>query len=263
MRRSPTCPSSARTATPTPPGSPRTNRSPTRRGCSSSPTITCTACSTLRALRRRRSACRVSTAARSSRDPRAIWRRFAGNFHLFRGTPSWLWLNHAFTTVFGIAEQPSAENADRLYDFIADRLATPEFRPRALYESFNIEVLATTESPLDDLRHHRKIRTSGWKGRVVTAFRPDPVVDPEFPNFAANLPSSAGSPAGTPRPGRLSRRSRRPPRLFQEMGATSTDHGHPSARTADLSPPRPKRCSSRVKGGRPAPRTPNSSAPRC
>ena len=197
-------------------------------------------------------------------DPRAIWRRFAENFFLFRGTPSWLWLNHAFTTVFGIDEQPSAENADRLYDIIADCLARPEFRPRALFERFNIEVLATTESPLDDLRHHRAIRDSGWKGRVVTAFRPDPVVDPEFPNFSANL-AELGRIAGRDTAtweGYLDALADRRA-YFKSMGATSTDHGHPTARTADLAPARRRRCSTGSRAGRLTPTTPNCSAPRC
>jgi glucuronate isomerase len=120
-------------------------------------------------------------------DPRKIWRIFAENFRLFRGTPSQLWLNHAFTEVFGISERLTAESADRIYDQIARSLERPEFRPRALFERFNIETLTTTESPLDDLRWHKAIKASGWRGRVMTAFRPDPVVDPAFPGFRANL----------------------------------------------------------------------------
>ncbi|TBW40842.1 glucuronate isomerase, partial [Siculibacillus lacustris] len=120
-------------------------------------------------------------------DKRKIWRILAENFHLYRGTPSWIWLNHAFQTVFGIDERLSADSADRIYDKIAAALERPEFRPRALFERFNIEVISTTESPLDDLRHHAAIRASDWSGRVVTAFRPDPVVDPAFPGFTANL----------------------------------------------------------------------------
>ncbi len=149
-------------------------------------------------------------------DPRKIWRRFADNFHLFRGTPSWLWLNQAFTEVFGFHERLGSRNADKAYDHIAACLERPEFRPRALFERFNIEALTTTESPLDDLRHHRKMQSSGWRGRVLTAFRPDPVVDPAFPGFVENL-------AGT-RPHRrlrrldlrrLSGRARQAARLFQ------------------------------------------------
>ena len=49
----------------------------------------------------------------------------------------------------------SPANADRHYDVIAEALQRPEFRPRALFEKFNIEVIATTESALDDLRWHK------------------------------------------------------------------------------------------------------------
>jgi glucuronate isomerase len=168
-------------------------------------------------------------------DPRAIWHVFAANYHLFRGTPTRMWLDHAFNTVFGIDERLTAESADRHFDRINACLAQPAFRPRALFERFNIEVIATTESPLDPLEHHRKIRASGWKGRVVTAYRPDPVVDPEFEGFAANV-AAFGALAGedtTTWNGYLAaHRNRRA--FFKSMGATSTDHGHPTARTADL-----------------------------
>ena len=168
-------------------------------------------------------------------DPREIWRAFASNWKLFRGTPSSLWLAHAFEDLFGIVEKPSAENADRLYDTIAEKLAQPSHRPRALFERFNIELLATTESPLDDLRHHAAIRASGWKGRVITAYRPDPVVDPEHRGFLDNLAAFAeiaGVDVGS-WDGYLEAHRRRRA-WFAGFGATSTDHGHPSAATADL-----------------------------
>ena len=110
-------------------------------------------------------------------------------------------------------------------------LAKPEFRPRALFERFNIEVLATTESPLDPLAHHAKIRAQRLAGPRVTAYRPDPVVDPEFDGFARQRrAASARSPARTPRRWRgylAAHRKRRA--FFKSMGATSTDHGHPTA----------------------------------
>jgi glucuronate isomerase len=123
----------------------------------------------------------------TEQDSRKIWQLFAANQHLFRGTPSAMWLAHAFHEVFGIRERLTPENADAIYDRIDAQLKLPEFLPRALYERFNIEVIATTESPLDDLKWHKQIRESGWKGRVLTAYRPDPVVDPDFPGFAENL----------------------------------------------------------------------------
>ncbi|HYD29815.1 MAG TPA: glucuronate isomerase [Azospirillaceae bacterium] len=168
-------------------------------------------------------------------DSRTIWRLLAQHWHLFRGTPTRLWLEHAFESVFGVTERLSPATADRIYDQIEACLGKPEFRPRALFERFNIEVLATTESPLDPLEHHQTIRDSGWKGRVITAFRPDPVVDPEFEGFQANV-EALGAITGentTTWTGYLAALVNRR-RYFKESGATSTDHGHPTAVTADL-----------------------------
>jgi glucuronate isomerase len=168
-------------------------------------------------------------------DPRKIWKLFAENWYLFRGTPTRLWLEHSLENLFGITERLGPENADRIYDRISEHLGRPEFRPRALYERFNIEVIATTDSALDDLGHHDAIRASGWKGRVVPAYRPDAVVDPDFAGFPENVPAfvrAAGFDAVTWRNYLEAHRLKRA--FFKERGATSTDHGHPSARTADL-----------------------------
>ncbi|WP_422377925.1 glucuronate isomerase [Roseibium sp.] len=173
----------------------------------------------------------------SETDSRRIWRVFAENFHLFRATPSRLWLEHSFQEVFGWTRRLSAETADEAYDHIAECLTRTEFRPRALFERFNIEVIATTESPLDDLAWHRQIRDSDWTGRVLTAYRPDPVIDPEFEGFAANVEqfgALAGEDATTWQGylnAHLVRRA-----YFKSFGATSSDHGHPTARTENLSP---------------------------
>ncbi|WP_227268556.1 glucuronate isomerase [Roseobacter weihaiensis] len=171
------------------------------------------------------------------RDPRAIWRRFARHFHLFRGTPSALWLNHAFQYVFALEEPLSEAIADSYYDRIDAALKRDDFRPRALFERFNIEVLSTTESALDDLRWHSQIRDSGWAGRVITTYRPDAVVDPDFEGFAANLArlgEITGEDTTTWQGYLAAHRVRRA--FFKSLGATASDHGHPTARTADLSP---------------------------
>ncbi|MGK2286268.1 glucuronate isomerase [Pedomonas sp. V897] len=171
----------------------------------------------------------------SQADPRDAWRLFARHFHLFRGTPSALWLNHVFATVFDIDVALTAETADHYYDVIEAVLATPAFRPRALFERFNIEVLATTESPTDSLEHHEAIRASGWPGRVITAYRPDPVVDPEHEQFQAALARFAELTGEDVYDWKGYLRAHRKRRAeFSALGATSTDHGHPTAATADL-----------------------------
>jgi glucuronate isomerase len=169
-------------------------------------------------------------------DPRESWRLFAERYHLFRGTPTRMWLDWVFSATFGIEVLLSAETSDHYYDHITAALATDAFRPRALFERYNIEVIATTESPLDDLRHHQAIRDSGWKGRVITAYRPDPIVDPEFEGFHDNLAVLAqmtGEDCFNWQGYLNAHRKRRA--FFASMGATSTDHGHPTAQTADLS----------------------------
>ncbi|MFC4671885.1 glucuronate isomerase [Seohaeicola nanhaiensis] len=170
-------------------------------------------------------------------DPRAIWRLFARHIHLFRGTPSALWLDHSFEHVFGLDRPLSEATADAYYDHIDACLAEDDFRPRALFDRFGIEVLATTEGALDDLAAHRAIRASGWSGRVVTTYRPDAVVDPEFEGFRANV-ARLGEMTGedtTSWTGYLdAHRARRA--YFRDFGATATDHGHPTARTENLPP---------------------------
>jgi glucuronate isomerase len=140
-----------------------------------------------------------------------------------------------FGEVFGLDELLSEANADQYFDHINDHLGRAEFRPRALFDRFNIEVLATTESPLDSLEHHQAIRDSDWSGRVITTYRPDSVTDPEFENFAANVErfgQIAGEDVTTYAGYLAAHRAQRA--VFQSMGATATDHGHPTAATADL-----------------------------
>lgn len=169
-------------------------------------------------------------------DNRKIWQAFARHYHCFLGTPSRLWLDHVFSEVFGLEQTLSTDNADDYYDRINNALASEAFRPRALFERFNIEVLATTESPLDDLRHHQKIRDSGWSGRVISAYRPDPVIDPEYEGFGDNLDELSELTGETCQQWQGYLRALRQRReFFKAMGATSTDHGHPTALTADLS----------------------------
>ncbi|MBO9581880.1 MAG: glucuronate isomerase [Sphingobium sp.] len=167
--------------------------------------------------------------------PREAWRLLAENYHLFSGTPSRIWLDWVFAEVFGLEVRLESDTADLYFDVIAEALQQPGFRPRALFERFNIEVIATTESPLDTLEHHEAIRASGWHGRVVTAYRPDPVVDPEFEGFQVNLDrlsALTGEDCRTWQGYLNAHRQRRA--FFASMGATSTDHGHPTAATADL-----------------------------
>lgn len=168
-------------------------------------------------------------------DPREVWRIFAKHYFLFRGTPTRLWLDYSFETLFGLDEVLSEANADAFYDRIEAKLKTPEFLPRALYDSMGIEVIATTDSATDTLEHHKAIRESGWKGRVLPTFRPDAVIDTAFAGFRENiekLGALTGEDTSQWRGYLNALRKRRI--FFKQMGATATDHGHFTAQTADL-----------------------------
>ncbi len=169
--------------------------------------------------------------------PEQVWQLFADHYHLFQGTPTRLWMDHVFSEVFGMNEVLQSSNATTFYTTIQDQLQRPAFLPRALFQQFNIEVLATTESPLDPLAHHGALMSIDWPGRVITTFRPDPVVDPEFAGFANNL-HTLGELTGqdTATYGGYLEALRRRRHFFRQHGATATDHGHPTAATANLSP---------------------------
>lgn len=169
-------------------------------------------------------------------DHREIWRLFCSNFHLFRGTPSGIWLTHELSEVFGVDEKPSASNADRLFDSLSEKLSSPEFSPRKLFERFNIEVLCTTDAATDTLEHHQAIRQSGWKGNIRPTFRPDGVVNLDAPNWKTNiekLSEVSGIEVKDYKSFIQALEQRRA--FFKSMGATATDHAALTPSTAELS----------------------------
>ena len=160
-------------------------------------------------------------------DPRAAWKLFATNYHVFRGTPTGLWLDYQLHELFGIREPLSADTATRAYDTIVEQLASPEFRPRALFERFRIEVLATTDAATDSLEYHDAIRRSGWKsgGRVIPTFRPDAlfrIAAPEWRDRLGALESVHGAPIQSST--ELVRALEQRRGVFRRAGATATDH---------------------------------------
>ncbi|CAM3438831.1 glucuronate isomerase [Parendozoicomonas haliclonae] len=168
-------------------------------------------------------------------DPRKIWRLFAKNFHLYRGTPTKLWMTHSLSEVLGVDEPLCEASADRIYDHIEACLASDAFLPRTLFEKFNIEALATTEFAVDTLEHHKTINSSGWRGRVITTFRPDDITNPQHPLFQTNI-KILGEQTGeeTSRWTGYLEAIRKRRAFFKEMGATATDHGFPTAFTTIL-----------------------------
>lgn len=158
-------------------------------------------------------------------DKKKIWNLFAKNFFLFRGTPSSLWLNQVFSEVFGLDEELSEKNAEKFYSTINTLLKTPDFKPRALFKRFNIEVIATTDDAIDSLESHRNIKQN-WDGRVIPTFRPDRATDPEHEDFVKHLEILKASTVDSYLNALKDRRQ-----YFIKHGATATDHGPVTAFT--------------------------------
>ncbi|NMF28923.1 MULTISPECIES: glucuronate isomerase [Cellulosimicrobium] len=173
--------------------------------------------------------------APAATDPRTIWRRFCAGWRLYRGTPTRHWLEHALVEVFEAPVRPSAATADELFDHLVDRLSRPEFRPRALFERFGIETLATTDAAQSPLVDHARLAADGWGERVVPTFRPDPVLRVDRADWAAQV-AELGAAAGTDvvdyRSFLDALRERRA--AFVAAGARATDHGHPTADTTPM-----------------------------
>ena len=169
------------------------------------------------------------------RDPRRIWSTFARHYYLFRGTPTGAWLDHELAEVFEVRSRLDGDSADTVYDEITEKLASPEFRPRALFDRFRIEALVTTDSAADSLDHHQAIRKSGWKGRVLPCFRPDAVFQVADPGWRAAL-AALGDACSTsisdyPTFVRVLEERRA---FFKMLGATATDHAVVEPHTARL-----------------------------
>ncbi|MBN1700001.1 MAG: glucuronate isomerase [Spirochaetales bacterium] len=159
-------------------------------------------------------------------DPRKIWKLFCEHFYLFAGTPTGIWLKTEFEEVFGVEEKPEGRNAMRIYDRIAEKLAQPDYLPRALFERFKIEVLSTTDGAADTLEHHTAIRESGWKGTVVPCFRPDDVTNLLHPAWRTNIGRLSGiTGIDVTSFKRFIEALEQRRAFFKSMGAVSTDHG--------------------------------------
>ncbi len=159
-------------------------------------------------------------------DHRKIWQTFADHFYLFRGTPSGVWLAHELYQVFGIKQKLNGATAQAIYDKLAEKLARPKYRPRALFERFKIEVLCTTDGASDSLAYHKAIKESGWKGVVRPTFRPDAVVNLLTVGWRSQLDAlsaAVGREITTVKALITSLEERRA--YFKRMGAAATDSG--------------------------------------
>ncbi|CCH88471.1 Uronate isomerase [Modestobacter italicus] len=169
---------------------------------------------------------------------RAVWRRLCEHWHVYRGTPVRYWLEMELADIFGVTQRPSAASADVIYDQVAERLGQDAYRPRALYERFDISVLVTTDDPCDTLADHAALAADpAWSGRVIPAFRPDAYLEAGalgWPDAVRRLGEAADIDTGDFAGYVQALEERR--RHFIAHGGRSADHSHPDVRTDPLEP---------------------------
>ncbi|BAF55402.1 MAG: glucuronate isomerase [Corynebacterium glutamicum] len=175
------------------------------------------------------------------KSAREAWRIFMSHWDLYAGTATGYWVEQEFEHVFGInAERLNVgtpEHADAIFDELTDILAKPDFRPRALAEQFNLEVLATTDDPLDDLADHKALADDPtFSPRVLPTFRPDAYTKMYNAGWAektTKLIDTAGDGKAGWEGYLQAMRNRR--QYFINHGATSADHGLHDTDTTPLS----------------------------
>lgn len=173
----------------------------------------------------------------AEQDHRKIWQLFAENFYLFRGTPTGIWLVQALRQVFDIHEKLDGTSGQAIYDQIAEKLASRAFRPRALFERFNIETLCTTDAAGDRLEAHQAIRASGWKGDIRPTFRPDLVASLLAVGWKEQIDQlSSASGVGIVSYPTFVQALELQRQHFKSLGATASDHGVVTPYTEELPP---------------------------
>ncbi len=159
-------------------------------------------------------------------DHRKIWQILADNFYLYSGTPTGAWLTHEFEEVFGVTEKLNSDNAQSIYDLMVEKLQTPEYLPRTLFEKFNIEVISTTDGASDSLEYHKQINDSGWSGKIIPSFRPDAAVNILADNWKAEIKKlSTASNIDVTDYNSFIKAIENRRKYFIEMGAVATDQG--------------------------------------
>ncbi len=172
----------------------------------------------------------------AANSPEANWSVLAENWKLFRSTPSRIWFQEILATLFDVSEILAPENASKIYNQINAKLQSPEFAPQALFKTFNIELLATTDATDAPLDSHIELSKIDLGGRVIPTFRPDGVSDPERPDWKSNL-TALGKRYGIEITSfaNLLTALRKARAHFKDNGATATDHGVFTPRTLKLS----------------------------
>ncbi len=101
--------------------------------------------------------------------------------------PLYHWTHLELQRYFGITDLLSKRNAKKIYNQCNSLLATQAYSTRNLLKKMNVKVVCTTDDPVDDLKHHKKIAEDGFEVKVLPTFRPDALLNIEDDDFSAYL----------------------------------------------------------------------------
>ena len=95
--------------------------------------------------------------------------------------PLYHWSHLELKTAFSIDKVLNPSTAREIFDKCNECLQRPEYSARGLMLRYNVETVCTTDDPVDSLEYHRQIRESGFKVKVLPAWRPDKAMAVENP----------------------------------------------------------------------------------
>lgn len=129
------------------------------------------------------------------------FKAFAGIMPELIGNPLYIWCALELKRFFGIDEPLCAENAEKIYEKTKTLIAEEHMCPRWCMERSNVDVVCTTEDPVDDLHYHKLLaEDASFHVKVYSAFRPDKAMNCEkapFREYVGKLEAAAGMKIGT------------------------------------------------------------------
>jgi glucuronate isomerase len=141
--------------------------------------------------------------------------------------PLYQWTHLELQRYFNVDEILNTSSARRIYDHCTAKLRTEDFSVRNLLQKMNVKVLCTTDDPVDNLEHHKKIRQDGFGVKVLPAYRPDKAMNVDDPatfnQYIAKLEAASNVSVTTYDDYLNALKNRH--NFFASMGASVSDHG--------------------------------------
>ena len=165
------------------------------------------------------------------------FKRWAAALPYLMRNPLYHWTHLELARAFGINEILKPETADNIYERCNEILAGPGFSARGLILKFNVETVCTTEDPIDSLEYHSIIKKSGFKVKVLPAWRPDKAVSIEAPGFKSyveKLSETSGLPVLSYED--LIKALQKRHDFFEQAGCRLSDHGMDTFYAFDYTP---------------------------